>query len=101
MSIDSDLHVDDDHAEAIARLVQESLTNSARHGDAAVLRVTVERSQERLDVTAADDGGGCATVVAGHGLRGMRERFEALGGGVSYCGSDGFVVRGWLPGVSG
>jgi signal transduction histidine kinase len=99
LAIDPDLHVGDRHAEAIARLVQESLTNSARHSDAGVLQVTVVRTQDRLDVTATDDGAGCPTVVAGHGLRGMRERFEALGGGVRYCGTDGFVVRGWLPGT--
>jgi signal transduction histidine kinase len=67
---------------AVYRLVQESLTNVAKHADAesAMLQVTV--GDGRLDVLISDDGRGFdqGAKPSGFGLAGMRERVELTGG---------------------
>lgn len=75
------------------RVVQEALTNVARHaGPAAVARVSVERTAGAVQVLVEDDGGGSALAAApGRGLTGMRERVEAVGGTLEV----GPGVAGW------
>ena len=57
----------------------EALANVAKHARATNVSVLVEGSWDRLAVTIADDGVGGADP-AGSGLRGLRDRVEALGG---------------------
>jgi signal transduction histidine kinase len=64
-------------------VVQEALTNVARHAGASRAWVTVRRDTEGLDVEVMDDGRGPDTDLReGGGLTGMRERAAALGGTV-------------------
>jgi signal transduction histidine kinase len=85
------------------RIVQEALTNVARHAAAATATVTVRRVPGAITVDVADDGtgppasGGETTV--GNGLRGMRERAAALGGTLETGPGDGggWRVHAWLP----
>ncbi len=68
---------------AAYRIVQESLANVMRHADASRVEVTVFRSDGRIDIDVADDGLGAAANgggVPGHGIVGMRERAEMVGG---------------------
>ena len=67
-------------AQVILRVVQEAITNAARHADAETVVVDVARDGEALSVTARDDGRGSLDLREGNGLRGARERLEALGG---------------------
>jgi signal transduction histidine kinase len=66
------------------RIVQESLTNAARHGGPGVTAtVAVNYGDDALDVVVIDDGRGAAAAPGnggGHGLVGMRERVAVLGG---------------------
>lgn len=84
------------------RLVQEALTNAARHGTgAAVLRLSYEPAQLVVEAENPVRGtpvGAPAPVGAGHGLVGMRERAAAVGGTLA-AGEDGgtFRVRATLP----
>lgn len=89
-----------DIAEAVARLVQESLTNATRHSGADNLWVGVQCSSETVAVQVRDDGQGTDPVVPGHGLRGMSERFAVLGGGVTWRSAPGagFVIEAEVPG---
>ncbi|HVZ86355.1 MAG TPA: PAS domain S-box protein [Polyangia bacterium] len=88
---------------ALFRILQEALTNVARH--AAAHHVVVELARERgaAALTVADDGRGFGTVeVAGRrslGLMGMRERATALGGQVEIVGpaGRGTTVRARIP----
>ncbi|UKA59885.1 sensor histidine kinase [Arthrobacter sp. FW306-2-2C-D06B] len=66
--------------EAAYRIVQEALSNVRRHSGAASAVVLLELAGNALRVRIDDDGGGLRVAAAGNGLRGMRERVEALGG---------------------
>ena len=92
--------VDDDaHAHALLRCVQEIVTNATRHSDARNLWLTIAPGSDGVTVHGRDDGRGAAHVAWGHGLTGMRERFEAQAGHVEVRTSAGrgFEVHGFLP----
>ncbi|WP_238015045.1 histidine kinase [Dactylosporangium sp. AC04546] len=80
------------------RIVQESLTNVARHARAASAAVLIEFRPGAVVVQVDDDGVG-GEPVPGVGLLGMRERVTALGGRLRAGPRDegGFRVRAELP----
>ena len=81
LSIDEGVVVDDPAlAETVLRTVQEALTNAARHGLADTLDVRLRRDGTLLRVDIEDDGRATLPLREGHGLTGMRERIDALGG---------------------
>jgi signal transduction histidine kinase len=87
---------------AAYRVVQESLTNTRKHGGlAAAARVSLDYRPDGLLVEVTDDGLGAAAVPdgAGHGLTGMRERMSMYGGTVEAgpLASGGYRVSAWLP----
>jgi len=86
---------------ATFRVVQEALTNARRHSSARLVDVLVRLDRERgVSVRVADDGRGFPTgSVSGHGLLGMRERVELLGGSltVDSAAGRGTVVHARLP----
>lgn len=66
---------------AAYRIVQESLTNVARHAGSAAAIVTLAYVATGLEVEVVDEGRGVDTEQhAGHGIAGMRERAAAVGG---------------------
>ena len=87
------------HAEAVLRAVQEGLTNAVKHSQAQNLWVVLLRDDGTLRLDIRDDGRGSGDVCAGNGLCGMRERLEALGGGlcVGRTGTGGVHLQAWLP----
>ena len=98
--VDDGLRLDDvAAAHTMFRCVQEVITNTVKHADAVRLRIEVAQHGRRLEVHAHDDGRGAVYVEAGHGLQGMRERFEQLGGelAVDSAPGRGFAIRGWVP----
>jgi signal transduction histidine kinase len=84
----------------VYRLVQESLTNVAKHAHAEHVRVTVAQLDGRLRIEVADDGAGFDAVAttSGFGLAGMRERVELSGGQLTITpGAAGTTVVAVLP----
>ncbi|WP_372514433.1 sensor histidine kinase [Streptomyces fragilis] len=84
------------------RIVQEALTNTARHAvGATTAGVSVRHQPDRLTVQVDDDGKAAAPAVPapGLGLLGMRERVTALGGRLEARPREqgGFTVRAELP----
>ncbi len=67
---------------ALFRVIQEALTNVARHSGAGQVSVVVSRLGGRIRVVVEDDGRGFdpAAPTSRLGLRGIRERVELLGG---------------------
>jgi two-component system, NarL family, sensor histidine kinase UhpB len=86
------------------RLVQEALTNVARHSSATQVKIQIgpAASAPGIDISIVDNGHGAdlRAHTSGLGLIGMRERVAALGGSIavsSTSGAAGFEVRAFLP----
>lgn len=86
------------------RIIQESLTNAMKYaGAGAQATVTVLRRPDAVSVTVEDDGRGAIMEVAegtgGHGIVGMQERVNALGGSLDWGPrrGGGFRVHAVLP----
>ncbi|KIA62946.1 hypothetical protein FG87_22760 [Nocardia vulneris] len=89
----------DEVAVTAYRVVQEALTNTAKHARASRVRVLLRWSDHALTVRVSDDGAGFASVSQpGYGLLGMRERVTGSGGTLRHGrGVDGFAVDAELP----
>ena len=83
----------------IYRVVQEALTNAAKHAQADRVRVEVARDNGTVEVVVEDDGHGFdpTTATAGLGLVGMRERVELTGGRLEIQSRPGTRVSAQLP----
>ncbi|OSP39309.1 two-component sensor histidine kinase, partial [Streptomyces sp. 13-12-16] len=83
------------------RIVQESLTNVARHAAATTASVLIAYRPDALSVRVDDDGEAASdpAPAPGLGLLGMRERVTALGGRLHTGprGTGGFTVQAELP----
>lgn len=84
---------------AAYRIVQEALTNVARHAGTGEAEVVVEYGAGDLVLQVDDHGRSRGSVVAGTGLTGMSERASALGGRLVAAprAEGGMRVRAWLP----
>jgi signal transduction histidine kinase len=84
---------------AVYFLVSESLTNVAKHARASEVSVSVGRRNGVAVVEVADDGIGGVDTTRGSGLRGLRDRIEALGGrfGCASRNGAGTVVHAEIP----
>jgi signal transduction histidine kinase len=81
LEIGEDVHIGDAGlAEAVLRIVQEALTNSARHAGAGTLQVRLMTQAGNLQLAIEDDGRLRGPLRIGNGLAGIRERVEARGG---------------------
>ncbi len=83
------------------RVIQEALTNIARHAQAGTVRLSLERSATAVAVTIQDDGRGfdveevqsSAASLGGVGLLGINDRVSTLGGRVEIHSRPGQGVR--------
>ncbi len=87
---------------AVYRLMQEALTNVAKHARASRVRVSIGAAAGELSIEVQDDGAGFDPELAsdGFGLAGMRERVALAGGSLSVAsppGEPGTLVRACLP----
>jgi signal transduction histidine kinase len=84
MDIETPLTLDDpERAHVLLRCTQEIITNTVRHAHAHNLWIHARREGGNIVVDARDDGRGADALVAGNGLRGMRERLIQHGGDLS------------------
>ena len=101
LAVDPGLSADPAVDATVYRLVQEAMTNVVRHAGAASVRVSVAGANGRVQVCVADDGSGFVVGQVGdtHGLVGMRERAELLGGElqVDSAPGRGTTVRASVP----
>lgn len=85
--------------QAAFRILQESLTNAARHGDGRA-GIAIRYGERELELTVSNVVATAhrTTAGGGHGILGMRERASLLGGSIE-AGRDGhtFRVRARLP----
>jgi two-component system, NarL family, sensor histidine kinase UhpB len=89
------------------RVIQESLSNIAKHAGARQVRLQLDRARsgstgaELISITVADDGAGANpdAQTRGLGLIGMRERVAALGGRLEITSAPGrgFELKAQIP----
>jgi PAS domain S-box-containing protein len=98
-----DISPDMDMSTTIFRIFQETLTNVARHANAAKVKVTLENKAETIVLQVNDDGSGITekqiSSPASIGLMGMRERAHYLGGEIRIKGAknEGTTVTVTFP----
>ena len=84
----------------ICNTVKELLANGIRHGNATAFYIELKQAGENINLLISDNGSGVAgEVKEGYGLKGIRERAEALGGGCRYASEaeEGFETEIYLP----
>jgi signal transduction histidine kinase len=99
LTVDERAPLDETHALAIVRCVQEVVTNTLRHSGADHLTISVVADESGVRLDARDDGRGAAQLVPGNGLTGLRERLEQLGGEIALqtAAGHGFAVNARVP----
>lgn len=92
-----------EHEAICFRVIQEALTNVAKHARATQVVVKIDQADRGLWISVRDDGvgfdPGTAMELAGHvGLRQMQERLHAIRGRITVLSQPGAgtEVRGWL-----
>lgn len=87
--------------ETMLRVVQEALSNAARHARPAVVRVSLRMGHNKVTLSVQDDGAGFEplTVAPGMGLQNMRRRAGEAGGSLEILSAagTGTVVRFEVP----
>lgn len=83
----------------LTRIIQESLTNSKRHGNATKCQVCIDCKQDAIELSILDNGKGSTQVNPSFGLINMRERVMEHGGTIQFESSagQGFLVKVEFP----
>ncbi len=101
--MDAPIDLNEDQTVAIFRIVQESLTNVARHAEASRVEITLSQDTNDLIVEVRDDGKGFDSADVARkksfGLLGMRERVAVLEGHIDITSvpQSGTVVSVRIP----
>ncbi len=82
---------------SLYRIIQESLTNSVRHGKSTEIKVILKYDDKGVGFIISDNGVGVKKIKPGYGIKGMKERVKTLSGNISFEGNEGFQVAGYLP----
>ncbi|MCL1790882.1 MAG: histidine kinase [Peptococcaceae bacterium] len=87
-------------AETIFKVVQETVTNALRHGQADRVSVMIHFMAEGIRVSVLDNGRGCETIHKRMGLIGMEKAVRNLGGQIQFSSGvgEGFTVMAAIPG---
>ena len=95
-NIDLDIAKED----IVFRVIQESITNSVRHGHAKTIWIEL-LEKETYVMTIQDDGIGFDELHYGYGLKQMQERLMIIGGSVRFENRDGFYTYIEIPKIGG
>lgn len=96
-NIDLDIAKED----IVFRVIQESITNSVRHGHAKTIWIGLLEEEEAYVMTIQDDGIGFDELHYGYGLKQMQERLMIIGGSVRFENRDGFYTHIEIPKIGG
>ena len=69
--------------------VRETITNAMRYSEASRIDVIAKFLGSSLEVYILDNGKGCKSIKENNGLKGIRQRTEALGGTVRFMSVEG------------
>jgi signal transduction histidine kinase len=84
------------------RVIQESLSNSLRHGKASEVKIYIMFNKSDVITTISDNGIGCIKIDKGNGINSINERIYELNGKVEFLNSQsGFTVKATVPRIFG
>jgi signal transduction histidine kinase len=89
--------MDNTKEDIIFRMIQESITNSLRHGHASEIEVNLFIHDDEYIIIIQDNGMGCENIKYGYGLKQMRERVSILNGTINFSGENGFRTAIQIP----
>lgn len=89
--------LDDQQVATLVRAAQEIITNTVKHSGARELSLMISRKDSEVVLTGVNDGLAPRSVTPGHGLTGLRERAELLGGALTVTSRPQFAVTIQLP----
>ncbi len=95
----------DEAKTALYRVVQEALTNCAKHSEANLVSIKLSKTDTKVQLSIKDNGRGAnysersAHVTSGLGLRNMQERIDNFNGHIKYTDTKphGFTVSVTIP----
>lgn len=79
------------------RVIQESITNSIRHGLATVVDIDIYKENNLLCLKIKDNGKGCKAINYGFGLKQMVERVSLIRGDINFYSENGFTTEIKIP----
>ncbi|MBV8846034.1 MAG: hypothetical protein JO307_24765 [Bryobacterales bacterium] len=97
---DFDGRLADETETHLFRIVQEALTNIARHSGATKVCINLHAADGRVHLTLSDNGKGLAPGIRpGMGLSGMRARARSAGGELKFTSNPGrgVSIEAWAP----
>jgi signal transduction histidine kinase len=106
-SPEPDIIVDRERALVLFRIFQETITNVTRYAKATAVQISLSQTDTAYVMRVRDDGVGITETdmrkPTSHGIRGMRERAEQLGGSLAVSGEpgDGTTVIVTVPKTPG
>lgn len=79
------------------RVIQESITNTIRHGLATVVDIDIYKENNLLCLKIKDNGKGCKAINYGFGLKQMVERVSQIRGDINFYSENGFTTEIKIP----
>ena len=79
------------------RVIQESITNSIRHGLATVVDINIYKENNLLCLKIKDNSKGCKAINYGFGLKQMVERVSQIRGDINFYSENGFTTEIKIP----
>lgn len=92
-----DVDLENTTEDILFRIIQESMTNSVRHGGASQINISLYMEENNLCLYIKDNGIGCSEISYGFGLKQMKERVAIINGKVKFDGTNGFMVMVKIP----
>ncbi|MFX3617650.1 MAG: sensor histidine kinase [Sporolactobacillus sp.] len=94
-----DKWVDSSMTNCLYKTVREGITNGFKHGGASSFTITIASQVNKIILNMTNNGMTGSEIVKSNGLKGIENRFQALGGSVHFQSSkeSGFTIKGSLP----
>lgn len=77
----------------IYKTIQESITNSIKHGKSTEIDIKITRKQKSIALVLSDNGIGCNKLIKSNGLIGIENRVTSLNGSVNYISNANLGFR--------
>lgn len=97
VEVDTEVQANEEISATLIRAAQEIITNTVKHAEATELALIVTLTDGTLTLAGSNDGTAPDTITLGHGLTGLRERLELLGGTLDISTAPHFTVKAHLP----